>query len=356
MRYCLYVREDLALLKDDFFNKADLNGMKSDTYMYKDLKQFLSDKGIDLNTQFINKPEESDVVICLNETEYFTHYERRKMNRLIILILTEPPVYNSIDWSKERHVFFDKILTYDSDLVNENPSKYFHINFPIDLNFNSSSDFPGEDDFNKKSLASLIAGAISITKGPDSKKSLLFERYKILKWYNKNDPSSLDFYSRISPLNKFEYFRGASLINKINRNITLSIARFLFKKNIAKVYKGAIPSLNKNDVLGDYKFNFCLENSYGIKGLISEKIFDCFIGRTIPIYFGAPDILQYIPKDCLILYTDFKGIKDLNNFLKQMNYNTYLQYLKNADKFLNTAKDIFSTKTFVQSIYNETKL
>jgi hypothetical protein len=356
MKYCLFVREDLAVLKNDFFDKEDLNGMKSDTYMYKELRLFLSNAGIDLNTQYTNKPEESDVIICLNETGFFMNYKRQKVNKLIVLILTEPPVYNAIDWTTERHTCFDKVFSYDSDLLLRDPIKYIHINFPIDLNFVTASPLPKENEFNKKLLSSLVAGAISITEASPEKKSLLFERYKILKWYNKNDPSSLHFYSRTSPLNKFEYFRGASLINKINSKITSGIAKILFKNRIAKVYKGSIPSLSKNEVLSNYKFNFCLENSSGIKGLISEKIFDCFIGRTIPVYLGAPDIEQYIPKKCFILYSDFKNLNELNNFLKQMNYKTYIQYLVNADDFLDTAKDIFSTKTFIEKIYKETKL
>lgn len=356
MKYCLFVREDLALLKEDFFNKEDLNGMKSDTYMYKDLRNYLKEKGIDLNTQLTNKPEDCNVIICLNETEYFTNYKRSAKNKILALILTEPPVYNFVDWSAERHVYFDKIFTYDSDMVKRDPSKYFHINFPIDLTHTVSGALPTEIEFTKKKFASLVAGAITITEAAPEKRSLLFERYKIIKWYNKNHSDSLDFFSRTSPLNKFEHFKGASLINKINKNITRRIAGYLFNKNIAKVYKGAIQSMNKNETLELYKFNFCLENSHGIKGLISEKIFDCFIGKTLPVYYGAPDIEQYIPKKCFILYTDFSSLKDLHTFLLKMDYKTYLQYLENAAEFLKTSEKIFSTKTFIDKIYNETKL
>ena len=356
MRYCLFVREDLALLKEAFFDDEEINGMKSDTYMYKELKQFLATQKIDLNTQYINKPEEADVIICLNETNYFVTYQRRKINQLIVLILTEPPVYNAVDWTIERHVYFDKVFSYDSDLLKRNSRKYKHINFPINFNFIQNTSLPTEEEFNNKKLSSLVAGAIAITKGASEKKSLLFERYKILKWYSNNSPTSLDFYARINPRNKFEYFRGASFINKINKKITIQIASYLFEKRIAKVYRGAIPSLNKNSTLSNYKFNFCIENSHSIKGLISEKIFDCFMSKTIPIYYGAPDIEQYIPKNCFIAYTDFKNLNDLNIFLNQLNYNAYLQYLINANKFLANADQIFSTKTFVTKVYQEIKL
>lgn len=356
MKFCLFVREDLALLKEDFFSNEELNGMKSDTYMYKDLRNYLKEKGIDLNTQLINKPEECEIIICLNETGYFVNYKRSTKNKLVTLILTEPPVYNFADWTSERHVYFDKIFTYDSDVVKRDPLKYVHINFPIDLNYTNTNYKVSEGEFNKKKLVSLVAGAISITPSSPLIKSLLFERYKILKWYNKNYTDDLDFYSRLSPLNKFEYFKGASFVNKLSVKLTQKIANYLFNKNIAKVYKGAIKSLDKNKTLGLYKFNFCIENSFGIKGLISEKIFDCFIGKTVPIYYGAPDIEQYIPKNCFILYSDFSSLKDLRVYLKKMDYKTYLQYLENASEFLKTSEKIFSTKIFIEKIYNEIKL
>ncbi|MBL7919632.1 MAG: hypothetical protein JNJ40_04915 [Bacteroidia bacterium] len=356
MKYCLFVREDLALLKEDFFNSTELNGMKSDTYMYRDLKKYLKEKGIDLNTQLINKPEDCEVVICLNETGFFVNYKRSQTNKLLTLILTEPPVYNFTDWAIERHTYFDKVFTYDSDVVKRDPLKYVHVNFPIDLNYSIINEPISEADFNNKKLSSLVAGAITITHSADSLRSLLFERYKIIKWYNKNHPDDLDFYSRLSPLNKFEHFKGASFINKISVKLTRSIAKILFGKNIAKVYKGAIASLDKNKTLASYKFNFCLENSHGIKGLISEKIFDCFIGRTIPVYYGAPDIEHYIPKKCFILYTDFSSLKDLHSHLLKMDYKTYIQYLESASEFLKTSEKIFSTKTFIDKIYNVIKL
>lgn len=356
MKYCLFVREDLALLKEDFFNNEELNGMKSDTYMYKDLKNYLKEKGIDLNTQLINKPEDCEVIICLNETGYFVNYKRSSKNKLLALILTEPPVYNFVDWTSERHIYFDKIFTYDSDIIKRDPQKYVHINFPIDLNYSKTNDLISEEEFNKKKLSSLVAGAITITPSAPSIRSLLFERYKVLRWYNKNHPSGLDFYSRLSPINKFEHFKGASIVNKLSVKLTQKIANYLFNKNIVKVYKGAIKSMDKNKTLGLYKFNFCLENSQGIKGLISEKIFDCFIGRTIPVYYGAPDIEQYIPKKCFVLYTDFSSLKDLHEHLIKMDYKTYLQYLENASEFLKVSEKTFSTKTFIEKIYNATKL
>ena len=47
------------------------------------------------------------------------------------------------------------------------------------------------------------------------------------------------------------------------------------------------------NVFNRYKFVICFENSY-LDGYITEKIFNCFFSKTIPIYKGSPIISSYI--------------------------------------------------------------
>ena len=35
-------------------------------------------------------------------------------------------------------------------------------------------------------------------------------------------------------------------------------------------------------------------------GYITEKLFDCLYAGTIPLYLGAPDILEYVPEDIFV--------------------------------------------------------
>lgn len=49
------------------------------------------------------------------------------------------------------------------------------------------------------------------------------------------------------------------------------------------------PVRSKSDALLDYRFSVAIENSrYG--GYFTEKILDCFINKTVPIYWGDPEI------------------------------------------------------------------
>jgi hypothetical protein len=72
---------------------------------------------------------------------------------------------------------------------------------------------------------------------------------------------------------------------------------WLNRRSIMSIYKGKCAS--KFDVLQNYEFCLCFENM-AMNGYITEKIFDCLYAGTIPLYLGAPDILDYIPKEVFV--------------------------------------------------------
>jgi hypothetical protein len=98
-----------------------------------------------------------------------------------------------------------------------------------------------------------------------------------------------------------------------------------------RVYRGIAEP--KAEVLGSYNFALCFENMV-LKGWITEKIFECFATGTVPIYWGAPDVTNYIPKDCFIDMRDFGGYEELRLHLKTMSLETIKAYRENARDFL----------------------
>jgi len=68
-------------------------------------------------------------------------------------------------------------------------------------------------------------------------------------------------------------------------------------RTLKSIYKGACAS--KYEVLSQYEFALCFENMT-MKGYVTEKIFDCLYAGTIPLYLGAQDITDLIPKDTYI--------------------------------------------------------
>ena len=77
------------------------------------------------------------------------------------------------------------------------------------------------------------------------------------------------------------------------------------------------PTPSKSETVSRYRFALCFENSE-LKGWITEKIFDCFHVGTIPIYRGAPDILDWVPAECFIDMRRFCDFDDLRAYLHAM--------------------------------------
>ena len=117
-------------------------------------------------------------------------------------------------------------------------------------------------------------------------------------------------------------------------------------------YKGPIES--KIETLKPYKFSICYENAKDIPGYITEKIFDSFFAGCIPIYWGAPNITEYVPPETFIDKKEFDSYFDLYNYIKNMPDETYKNYLDAIKKFI-TSNEIypFSAEYFADLIVNE---
>lgn len=118
------------------------------------------------------------------------------------------------------------------------------------------------------------------------------------------------------------------------------------------LWKGKVP--NKWEVYKNYKFAICYENMGDQRGYITEKIFDAFIGGTVPIYLGATNISDVIPKECFIDRREFVSEEALYQFLKKMDRDTYTSYLKAIEEYLQSPKSkLFSIDHFINTIRNE---
>ena len=104
-----------------------------------------------------------------------------------------------------------------------------------------------------------------------------------------------------------------------------------YNEAIRRSYRGAVD--DKFETLKKYKFSLCFENSIW-SGWITEKIFDSLFAGSVPVYWGAPDVTDFIPKNCFIDYRNFKNFADLDNYLKNMDEDTYNQYIDNINKFI----------------------
>jgi len=122
------------------------------------------------------------------------------------------------------------------------------------------------------------------------------------------------------------------------------------KSAIKKVYKGSVK--DKYKTLSEYNFALAFE-SCSLGGYITDKIFDCFLVGTIPIYLGAPDIKEYIPENCFIDKRNFKNYEELREFLKSLTESEIKTYKENARRFLESEKYKPFTKEYFAKIFVE---
>jgi hypothetical protein len=98
-----------------------------------------------------------------------------------------------------------------------------------------------------------------------------------------------------------------SLLDRLRPDPMLVTAR--------RVYKGALAS--KADTLSGYTFSICFENQI-LEGWVTEKIFDCLLVGTVPVYLGAPDIERWVAPECFIDMRRFSGYEELRSFLHDL--------------------------------------
>jgi hypothetical protein len=127
-----------------------------------------------------------------------------------------------------------------------------------------------------------------------------------------------------------------------------------YKSALQKVYKGSVES--KYQTLSKYNFAICFENMM-MPGFVTEKIFDCFFAGTVPVYWGAPDIEKYVPKECFIDMRDFKDYRELRLFLKSLTKSEIESYREKARKYLSSEqykpfKKEYFAKMFVDVVKN----
>lgn len=97
---------------------------------------------------------------------------------------------------------------------------------------------------------------------------------------------------------------------------------------------GGIENYNNNPTLGRDKsplfnsqFHICIENTKRINWF-TEKLIDCLQTKTVPIYYGCPNIGDWFDTRGFIIVNDLNEIVDACNNLTPETYNEMLPYIE----------------------------
>jgi hypothetical protein len=151
------------------------------------------------------------------------------------------------------------------------------------------------------------------------------------------------YYNNIKPLvttvyNEKKFCLIATSITNDKKESIVNFLKSIDKCDNIKDYsnilknKSCYHSEELMNIFNKYKFVFVSENSIN-DGYITEKIFNCFFSRTIPIYYGSNKIDYFFNKESFI---------NINSLNFEEIHIDILNILKNEDKY---NKFISSDKT-----------
>jgi len=93
----------------------------------------------------------------------------------------------------------------------------------------------------------------------------------------------------------------------------------LYKGVVGETKEETFPgSVSKLQTLDKYMYNLSFENCYHSEhsnGYITEKIFDAFRAKVVPIYYGCYNIEEYVPSELFIDYRKFDSVDKLSEYL-----------------------------------------
>lgn len=275
-------------------------------------------KGYPIDFSSLIKKREKDLPNRKLYQECLEHGLKDKM----ALFLWEGKSVKPYNYTTQLYDKFSTIFTWDDDLVNN--KKFFKFYLPIP---NHEPIIKAVPFSQKKLLAN-----ISFNKYSPYKNELYSARRKSISYFNDNHPADFDLYG----------LRWNRPIARLQRMFPFLVKKYSTFRGHAK---------NKINVLSQYKFNICYENMSETNGYITDKIFDCFNAGTVPIYWGAENITEYVDKNAFIDRRKFKSNKELFDFLNNVDENEYNKYLSAIEKYLTGDNyKLFLSENFADTI------
>jgi hypothetical protein len=352
---------DPALQNDRIFDLSNRILNRDDClYGFWTLRKALAAKGVELRTCDLHRPEESDLVLLNERPTRKVESSLRNYGALkkSVLMIFESELIRPDNWDLRFHQEVAGVLTWSSDLLEgrsphtgealpstgqakANAAKYARGGF--------THKFPSTlPDGPRSKLCTLIAGNKSVM----DRRELYSKRREAIDWFERNAANDFTYYG----IGWEHYYLKGGLGTKILKKF--GILGHLPERR-TKCFGGRVQE--KLETLRTFDFSICFENAENIAGYISEKIFDSFFAGCIPVYWGAPDIADYIPTSCFIDFRKFESLDDLYHHLKNMKSEAKSAYRNEINLFLKSQKSLIfnadeASKIHADSILNFLKV
>ena len=221
-------------------------------------------------------PVDSDITVF---SDCYLKEVETSASKVKIAWLIEPPVINSFiyEYARSNYDLFDLIMTFDESLLDLGPKvKYY----PYGTTWISAEN---QKVWDKTKLISAVFSDKNFTDGH----SIRHEIFSMFK-------DQVDFF-------------GAINNNKIEHKV---------------------------DGHKDYYFSLIVENWTG-NSYFSEKLLDCLLTGTIPVYSGFPKFLEVFDPNGFIYFKESSELHNILPFLNKEQYESRLEAVRyNFDKAL----------------------
>ena len=320
---------------NSLFAESDPAHTYAPTYTSRLLRKFFFEHGIELNTADLNVGKELAFELYV-EGQAVPSTEIPKY-----LVATENPHINALNCDAVYCAQFRKVFSWNPKIASL--ANGVLVMVPNEIILKSTPVFD-----ERPLLVALINANKRFPKQLDG--DLYEERIKLIRWYETHCPNSFALFGRgwEKPSPAFTF--AEKLARRVDRLKTQIYGYRPFPS-----HRGAINT--KFEAYGHAKFGICYENTKDLPNYITEKIFDCMMEGCIPVYWGANNVLDFIPKDCFIDRRDFANTAELNDFLESMDGVAYARFQANMARFLAGSQVTpFRAENFVSSLVNAISL
>lgn len=227
-----------------------------------------------------------------------------------ILYIWEPPTIWPPNFYSNIHQEYDLVMTWHDQLAMATAKKYRKFNYALQFEF-PRTVVP----FHERKLCAMFVG----NRFSAHPHELYSKRLEMIRYLECHAADDFDLYGLDWAPEQHPTYRGY-VDNKVN-------------------------------AMRNYKFIIAYENMRDVPGYITEKIFDVFSAGCVPLYWGASNVIHYIPQNCFIAREHFHSDEQLYTFLKNMPESQYNQYLIAIKNFLiSDAAKVFSCDQLLQSL------
>lgn len=302
--------------------QGDLNNAIFDS-PYSFLRQSLAERDIDLQTYDRGDLARAEKVLFFNHQprSYAACLAAGLQPPQLVLFLLEPQVVLPQQYDPRVWELYGTIFTFLDNLVDN--KKVFEMYYP-----QGQALFDSVPQWNERKFLTLI----NANKYSYVENELYSRRRRAIRYFE--DQPDFDLYG-------YGWNDNGALNLGVAGQAFRQCQPFRFLADSisgwhkSPSYRGSIT--DKYETLKKYKFCLAFENEEKTKGYITEKIFDCLLSGTIPIYLGADNITDYIPADCFIDLRKFSGFPALEKYLRSITEQEYRQYQQSGQRFLRSS-------------------